>query len=231
VEALFELMKSDGVEPDAATFTIVVNQVLRPVASEGAEKQIAAVSSLLDLIEGTGQKTSATTFGKIIHVLLQGDNGGAEAVEYALERMSQQGMKPTPEILTMFVESYFSRNPPDVISVKQLIATRKLEAPGKMDGVFWEVVIKGYAEAGSVKEATRTFFNMNPHTRVTLGALDPLLKLLVKVDDMEGARRVVEAVLARREESDMTERDWKHRFWHTAAHYGLYSPEPRYQRV
>lgn len=231
-DALLGDMKARGVAADAATFTIIVEEVLGAAAGQTEEAQLAAVRGIFSAIEGSKQKAQVATYAKMIHELLGGrdgeEGGGASsaAVREVLAHMRDSGAEPTPHIFTIVADHHLSRG--EVDAVRDMISSWRLEGSDRVDGVFWEVVIKGLARAGLAAEAKAVFFGLRRETRVALGVLDQLLVGLLEEGDVEGARELVAAVRERMGvawgvsgEGERGERYMKHHFWHVVAEYGL----------
>ena len=232
-DALLGGMKARGVAADAATFTIIVEEVLGAAAGQTEEAQLAAVRGIFSAIEGSRQKAQVATYAKMIHELLGGrdaeeERGGASsaAVREVLAHMRDSGAEPTPHIFTIVADHHLSRG--EVNAVRDMISSWRLEGSDRVDGVFWEVVIKGLARAGLAAEAKAVFFGLRRETRVALGVLDQLLVGLVGEGDREGARGIVAAVRERMGgawgvggEGERGERYMKHHFWHVVAEYEL----------
>lgn len=231
-DALLGDMKARGVAADAATFTIIVEEVLGAAAGQTEEAQLAAVRGIFSAIEGSRQKAQVATYAKMIHELLDGrdgeEGGGASsaAVREVLAHMRGSGAEPTPHIFTIVADHHLSRG--EVDAVRDMISSWRLEGSDRVDGVFWEVVIKGLARAGLAAEAKAVFFGLRRETRVALGVLDQLLVGLLGEGDVEGARGIVAAVRERMGdawgvsgEGEKGERYMKHHFWHVVAEYGL----------
>lgn len=232
-DALLVDMKARGLAADAATFTIIVEEVLGAAAGQTEEAQLAAVRGIFSAIEGSRQKAQVATYAKMIHELLGGREAREEgagpssaAVREVLAHMRDSGAEPTPHIFTIVADHHLSRG--EVGAVRDMISSWRLEGSDRVDGVFWEVVIKGLARAGLAAEAKAVFFGLRRETRVALGVLDQLLVGLLGEGDVEGARGVVAAVRERMVaawgeggEGERGERYMKHHFWHVVEEYGL----------
>ncbi|SPO04544.1 uncharacterized protein DNG_07229 [Cephalotrichum gorgonifer] len=251
-DALLREMNTRGVAADAATFTIIVEEVLGAAADEGEERKVEAVRGIFAAIEASGQKAKGATYAKMIHVLLgrpsgesssqppatpdparEGGEPSGAAVRAVLAHMRRSGLHPSSHIFTIIADHHLSRG--DVSAVREMISSWGLGGgPGadRVDGVFWEVVVRGYARAGLASEAKAVFFSLRRETRVTLSVLDQLLVALLEEGDTEGARELVRAVRERMggpaggggggvEGDEERERYMKHHFWHVVAENGL----------
>ncbi|CAI4217584.1 unnamed protein product [Parascedosporium putredinis] len=217
---LLREMNGRGIAADAATFTIIVEEALSAAVGKTEEEQLAAVQAIFAAIEASRQKPKLATYAKMIHVLLdppahhpshghQPGSGAGEAVKAVLEHMEHHGVLPSSHIFTIVAEHHFSRG--NAEAVRAMIESWHLEAApaetsGKVDRVFWEVVIRGYARAGLAQEAKEVFFRMgNNVRRVALGVLDQLLVALLDEGDVAGARDLVASVKERKAGMDAEE--------------------------
>ena len=213
---LLSEMNSRRVGADAATFTIIVEEVLGAAAGSTEEQQLEAVNGIFAAIKASGQKPKIATYAKMIHVLLdpprdKHESGGSKAlppphdasaaVNAVLAHMERNNILPSSHIFTIIADYYFSHG--EVEAVRDMIRawgleTTPAEASSKVDSVFWEVVIRGYSRAGLAQEAKEAFFRLRRERRVALSVLDQLLVALLKEGDEEGARELVAAVRERK---------------------------------
>lgn len=232
-DALLRDMNARGVAADAATFTIIVEEVLGAAAGQSEERRLEAVREIFAAIEASGQTAKAATYAKMMHVLLENPGGEGEAavegraVREVLGHMQRHSAGPTSHVFTIIADHLLARG--NAAAVRDMISAWGLASSERVDGVFWEVVIRGFASSGLASEARDMFFALRRETRVALGVLDQLLVGLLEEGDVEGARALVREVRARMREggiqgeaaADGGERFMRHRFWHVVAANGL----------
>jgi hypothetical protein len=183
-------MNDDGLKADVATFTTVLDETFRD-AEHSSEEQSKIVANIFTEMEAAGIQANLHTYGKIIYHLLECSSGDLTAVNGVLERMSREGLQPSPYISTMLVEYYFSRDPPDLDAVRFLIDRSRLE-PESVDHIFWDRVIEGYSGVGDTTSAMRVLGKVHSGSgRVSWTTLQKLLSALAQNQEWDVARTMV----------------------------------------
>jgi pentatricopeptide repeat protein len=230
VEAIFKNMKALGIPADAATFTVILEGTLTTLDAWDPQKQVEIVESVFNDMKQAGLEANHQTYGKMIHLLLRSGDRAQESVKAVLEHLWKQGLELSPHIYTTLVEHYFSRNPPDLKTVDELIQRRRLLDYDDMDRIFYDRVIKGYASAGDPETAFSIYQKLSSAGfLVNLDAQYELLRSLLLVDRREDARALVEDTVKRYAEQHGGSSWLGHRFWHTAERSGFidWIPEAR----
>jgi pentatricopeptide repeat protein len=188
--ALLQKMNDDGLKADVATFTTVLDETFRD-AEHSSEEQSKIVANIFTEMEAAGIQANLHTYGKIIYHLLECSSGDLTAVNGVLERMSREGLQPSPYISTMLVEYYFSRDAPDLDAVRFLIDRSRLE-PESVDHIFWDRVIEGYSGVGDTTSAMRILGKVHSGSgRVSWTTLQKLLSALAQNQEWDVARTMV----------------------------------------
>ncbi|RYP62828.1 hypothetical protein DL769_007156 [Monosporascus sp. CRB-8-3] len=251
IQRLFATMKKRGVQADAATFTIVLDATLariEPPSRSASESELAsfkeaqkeAVARVLSQMEAVGLETNLHTYGKMIYLLLQsGGDRATEAVKAVLAHLWEQGYELSPHIYTMLVEHYFSRQPPDLASVGELLLQAQKSrhiangAP-EMDRIFYDRVVKGYALADRPATALDLYYRLSGEGYlVTLGTQVELLRALLRHGLWDEAKDLVDNTKRRFEEQngaeglDADNSFWQHGFWAVAERHRLVEWGPR----
>ncbi|CAK7220379.1 hypothetical protein SBRCBS47491_004169 [Sporothrix bragantina] len=265
VAGVLNIMRQRGIYPDEATITILLDGTFGNGAMSGrsAEEQAEAVKNLLAEIEASGLDANLQTYAKIIYLLLEADTGSSSgynastAVSIVLKRMRQRGIAASAHIYTILAEHYFACNPPDLEAVRSLIETgdpgvasssssssssaadassSSSTFPLAFDRVFWERVVRGFAQVGDTASAQRYFVNIADSLSVTSSTLEDLLRALISNNEWAAAAALVAKVQAQKTlwvqggngEATTTarpravdSRQFRHRFWHLAAEHGL----------
>ncbi|RYP39813.1 hypothetical protein DL766_000255 [Monosporascus sp. MC13-8B] len=245
IQRLFTTMKKRGVQADAATFTIVLDATLariEPPSRYASESELAsfkeaqkeAVARVLSQMKAVGLETNLLTYGKMIYLLLQsGGDRATEAVKAVLAHLWEQGHELSPHIYTMLVEQYFSRQPPDLASVGELLLRVRngrhiANGAPEMDRIFYDRVVKGYALADRPATALDLYYRLSGEGYlVTLGAQVELLRVLLRHRLLDEAKGLVDNTKRRFEEQngaaglDANDSFWQHGFWAIAERHRL----------
>jgi len=236
VNGIFSAMKAQGIAADPATFTIILEATIPRLGAATPEVRAEVVENVLSQMEQAGLENNMQTYGKIIYLLLhqedgvQHDNGGL--IDAVLASLERKGLELSTHIYTMLVEHYFSKQPIDFAAIDALMAKLVARGDGSkapladMDRVFWERVVRGYAQAGDSAAALAYFGRIAQSQSVTTKTLEELLRALLRDDRMDDAAWLVGHVKAHRQQAqgDLNQADarfWKHAFWHLARQYNL----------
>lgn len=222
VQTIFKHMESLGVNADAATFTLILEGTLNKLEAWDPERQVEIVASIFDDMKKAGLEANHQNYGKMIHLLLRSGDRAQASVKAVLDHLWQQGLELSPHIYTSLVEHYFSRNPPDLETVNELIQRRRLLDYDDMDRIFYDRVIKGYAAAGDHETAFNIYRKLSSAGfLVNLDAQYELLHALLLADRRKDAQDMVEDTVKRYAEH-RGEGSWLgHRYWHTAERSGF----------
>ncbi|CAN8096443.1 unnamed protein product [Discula destructiva] len=242
IKSTLQMMTANDIKPDAATYTILleglISRDLDPV------RQAAGAQELLVQMENDGVAATQETYARMLHLVLRDgrhtQNHAKGAAGAILDHMRRRDEKISPHIYTVLVDHYFARTPPAIAEVDNLLQERERLDVGvrRLDRVFWERVIKGYALAGDTDRAFTWFDKLNNvGSAITLDTLDALLRSLVQEGRHDVGRRVVDSIKMHRGGSVGREnnsvragagdpswdRYWKHGFWAFAMDCGLLS--------
>ncbi|KAH8815839.1 hypothetical protein F5884DRAFT_195753 [Xylogone sp. PMI_703] len=189
---LLKEMQEQGIEADVATFTTILDESFAdPV---GPDEQKEVVSNIFAEMQAAGIQANLHTYGKIIYHLLENTKGDMRAVDFVMERMARQGLKPSTYIYTILVEHYFAREPPDLDAARALIEHSRTEV-GSVDHIFWDRVIEGYATVGETGLAMEVLENVNSgHLTPSWLTLKTLLAALVRNGEWAVAKMLVQRV-------------------------------------
>ncbi|ETS76730.1 hypothetical protein PFICI_12117 [Pestalotiopsis fici W106-1] len=222
VEAIFKHMEALGINADPATFTVILEGTLNKLEAWDPQRQVEIVATIFDDMKEAGLEANHQNYGKMIHLLLRSGDRAQASVKAVLDHMWQQGLELSPHIYTSLVEHYFSRNPPDLETVNELIQRRRLLDYDDMDRIFYDRVIKGYAAAGDHETAFNIYRRLSSAGfLVNLDAQYELLHALLLADRRNDARDMVEDTVNRYAEH-RGEGSWLgHRYWHTAERNGF----------
>ncbi|KAI8956989.1 hypothetical protein F5Y11DRAFT_119622 [Daldinia sp. FL1419] len=233
VQRVFTMMQDAGVSADEATFTIVLDGAFTNIAPDDIEEQTKTVATVLHHMETVGLEPNLQTYGKIIYHLLRTDGRVSTptgAVKAVLAHLWSKGHELSPQIYTMLVEHYFSRNPPDLDSVDSLLQRRRvLDYDNVEDNILYDRIIKGYALAGQPSKALYFYYRVSASgATVILGTQIELLRALLLEGRITDAREMVANTKRIFEESDRAKdeveaaRFWNHRFWALAKSNGVF---------
>lgn len=227
VQKLLRSMQSQNVEPDAATFTIILEQVIGQLKHATSAEQVEAVKHVLADIEGAGIRANLETYGKMLYAIASIANGSEDAIAVVQDHMHSKGFAITPHMVTILIERVMARNPPDINAVRALLKEHNYITVEQGDRTLWERVMSAYAVADETKDAMEIFDELaqKGQPATTLTCLAELMQALIRADELEAARRVVDVVLAHKMQTrdGLDERHWRHHFWFLAKQHGLMS--------
>ncbi|KAF3770501.1 hypothetical protein M406DRAFT_349256 [Cryphonectria parasitica EP155] len=208
IDALLKMMYEQKVQPDSATWTILLDGIISNIKNTSPDEQRRSVEKLLQTMDVEGVKANMETFARIMHLVIRDGHQSHHHTEGAIgaiyNHIRSKGLQPSPHIYTILLDHYFSRTPPALDEVNQLLAECGfdshhcvlLDRGRRLDKVFWERVIRGYALAGDLDRAFGLFEQVSSlsGSAITLEALEDLLRCLVRENMMTEARRVVDHV-------------------------------------
>ncbi|KAL1901360.1 hypothetical protein Sste5346_001765 [Sporothrix stenoceras] len=104
--------------------------------------------------------------------------------------------------------------------------------PPTFDRVFWERVVRGFAQVGDTASAQKYFAHIADSVSVTSSTLEDLLRALISNNEWDAAAQLVAKVQAQKtiqvqsgvggETARLVDaRQFRHRFWHLANQHGL----------
>lgn len=227
VQGLLRSMKDQNIDPDAATFTIILEEVLSTMEDASPAEQVAAVKQILKDIQTAGLKPNMETYAKMLYAIVSLPNGSDQAIAAIQAHMRGNNFKITPHMVTILIERALALSPPDIAAVRSLLQEHNIRHVDQGDQTLWERVMSAFAIAGEKEHAMRVFNDMASAGRpvTSLPCLTDLLKMLIAQRDGVGAKRVVDVVLGYKMKSgeDVGGRYWKHHFWHVAKEQRLVS--------
>ncbi|KAI1655118.1 hypothetical protein F4813DRAFT_190366 [Daldinia decipiens] len=233
VQRVFTMMQAAGVPADEGTFTAVLNGAFTTIDPDDVEGQTRTVINMLDRMKAVGLEPNLQTYGKIIYGLLQNGDQTSNGIKAVLAHLWGNDYELSPQIYTMLVEYYFSRNPPDLDAVDSLLRRRLVLKYGNVeDNVLNDRIIKGYALAGQPSKALEYYYKISAAgATVILPTQIELLHSLLRDGRVDDARDMVTNTRRLFEESDSASdqaesaRFWGHRFWQLAFSNGLIQEE------
>ncbi|KAL7789804.1 hypothetical protein V8C37DRAFT_194496 [Trichoderma ceciliae] len=229
VQTLLKVMSQHGIEPDSATFTIILEEVIGRMGTASAADQVEAVRLVFDDIRAAGLRPNLETYGKMLYAVSSLANGTDEAVAAVLKHMREDDFKVTPHMVTILIERALSRGPPDMATINALLAEHGFSHIGEGDQTLWERVMSANATTGNTDGAMAVFDDLQKAGRpvTSLPCLTDLVWALLASERREEARRVVDVVLEHKtrdrdwQGESKDARYWKHHFWFLAEERGL----------
>ncbi|KAM0256189.1 hypothetical protein ACHAQJ_005168 [Trichoderma viride] len=228
VQNLLKVMSQNNIEPDPATFTIILEEVIGRMGTASAADQVEAVQLVFEDIKKAGLRPNLETYGKMLYAVSSLANGTDEAVAAVLTHMRQDDFKVTPHMVTILIERALSRDPPDMKVIDSLLVEHGFSHVGEGDQTLWERVMSANAITGNTDRAMTVFEDLQKAGRpvTSLPCLTDLLWALLASEKRDEARRVVDVVLEyKTKDTDWEEakdgRYWRHHFWFLAEERGL----------
>ncbi|KAH8123055.1 hypothetical protein ACSS6W_008279 [Trichoderma asperelloides] len=229
VQNLLKVMSENNIEPDSATFTIILEEVIGGMGPAPAADQVEAVHLVFQDIEKAGLRPNQETYGKMLYAVSSLANGTDEAIDAVLKHMRQDDFKVTPHMVTILIERALSRDPPNMKDIDTLLLEHGFSHVGVGDQTLWERVMSANAITGNTDRAMAVFEDLRKAGRpvTSLPCLTDLLWALLASEKRDEARRVVDVVLEYKtkdrdwEGESKDNRYWKHHFWFLAEERGL----------
>ncbi|KAL7945765.1 hypothetical protein V8C42DRAFT_321509 [Trichoderma barbatum] len=225
VQTLLKVMSQHGIEPDAATFTIILEEVIGRMGTASAADQVEAVQLVFQDIQSAGLRPNLETYGKMLYAVSSLANGTDEAIAAVLQHMRADGFKVTPHMVTILIERDLRRDSPDMAAIDALLVEHGFSLIGQGDQTLWERVMSANAITGNTDRAMAVFNDLQKARRTvtSLPCLTDLLSALLAGGKRDEAQHVVDVVLDYKAKGDDTKdvRYWKHHFWFLADEGGL----------
>jgi pentatricopeptide repeat protein len=222
--ALLRQMHSAGLQADVVTFTTILDEILRTSGNTTPETVKRTVSDVFRYMDETGVQATIHTYGKLIHYMLQIPTGGLVAVNLVMEHMAKQGLQPSAYVYTSLVQHYFNEQPANLEAVDSLLERVRREHV-KMDSIFWDRVIEGYAKTGDTASALRILGKINSEGGVAgWHTLRAVLSALAEGQEWEAAKTLVRNTKADHGgplAADVRGKDGQHMFWGLAMELSL----------
>lgn len=210
IQAHLQRMANANCNPDVATFSIILNGLVSNPTSTfhtlPPEAQESTITSILADMSRQGVEANAFTYGTLLDGLLtpgskelsHDHTPNVPAARTVLAHMAARNIYPSTHIYTILITHYFTRRPvPDLPAISSLWSSiRHSGQSHKLDHVFYDRLIEGYAELDEVEEALR-FLRLVPEEGKNPGwkTLSRVLRALVRgrewgwvaelVDDVE----------------------------------------------
>ncbi|KAI9741787.1 MAG: hypothetical protein M1834_000173 [Cirrosporium novae-zelandiae] len=158
MQALLEKLNALGLKPDVATFTIMLQHILRNHNIDPNE-QFSRVVEILRQMDEQNIKPNVHSYGVIIYQFLR-RSINMDIINMILNRMAAQNISPSAHIYTTLLDHLFSRNPPDLAGVDALWQqVNKHDRP--VDHVFYDRLVEGYGRIGEVSKMMYFFRTMH----------------------------------------------------------------------
>lgn len=234
VMQLFQSMKAASIEPDAATFAIMLEEALGGLQGTTAGQQVEAVDHVFQDIHDAGLQPNQEIFGKLLYAVASLPQSADDAIEAVQDRMRRAGWHITPHMVTTLLDRLMARDPPPSgAAITALLEKHRCTTMAKGDQPLWERAISAYSVAGDVPRAWALYEDMRAIGRAPLQrfANADLVFALINAGKVDEARQVVQLVLKKtdpnvegRQLKD-GDRYWRHRLWHLAHAHGLLDPD------
>lgn len=225
VSNLLAAMKSEGIEPDGATFTIILEGACRDLHHATAEEQVVAVNQVIDDINKAGIKLSLETWGKILHTVATLPSGSDAAINTVLDHARKAGFqKISPHMVHILIKRIADTDGGKPEAIEKVLLENGYRDVTSGDQRLWEEVISAYSYLGDGKRAVAVYDDLKKMGRKLdrQFASRDLLHALLKSDDRENAKRLVDDMLENvRAEEHHNDRVFRHNFWNRAYSEGL----------
>ncbi|KAK5997444.1 Pentatricopeptide repeat-containing CRP1-like protein [Cladobotryum mycophilum] len=230
VQSLLKSMNKRGIDPDEATFTIILEEVLGSMSGASASEQVQAVHYVFDEMKTAGLRPNMQTYGKMLYAVAELATGADETIDAVLKHMRDDGISVTPHMVTILIERAMNRDPHNISAVHGLLKEHGFKEIGQGDQTLWERVMSAHAIAGDTTGGMAIFNDLAQAGRpvTSLSCLTDILRALIMVNQHDEARSVVSVVLnhkTKNREASNDGRYWRHHFWFMAKDNGLLNPD------
>jgi pentatricopeptide repeat protein len=203
-------MSAAGVEPDPASFTIVLDVLMLK------ENNKDAVDKLMMLMKALGIEPNAATWTTLMHHLLQG--GDLVCLQHAsnlliqMESNRNKELGPNEVTYTQLIHAYLScdqLSPPEACIAADELIRRMERRKLKPNQITYEVLIKGAFRNNDTKLAMK-YFEQQRRAHVPFGhnTLDILLTNLLRLKDFASAELVKTEIAHQGYELQIDTDDW-----------------------
>lgn len=229
---IMDMMEKNGVEPNQATFVILIEEMLALTSHDSPEAQVEAVDQVFADLARSNFALTSELYAKALHAVASLANASDAAVDAVLAHLRHQNVRVNPYMVTILIERSLQRAPRSFAPIEALLRRHGMADTSRGDQTLWERVIRAAALTGEPYVALARFDELAAAKRpvTSLPCLNELLRALVAEGDWDNARRVVDSVLRnkmvaqaqRGSHEDMHDaRFWKHHFWYIAKENNL----------
>ncbi len=225
---VMDLMEKNGVEPNQATFIILIEEMLALTGHDSPEAQVEAVNQVFADLARSNFALTSELYAKVLHAVASLANASDAAVDAVLAHLQHQNVRVNPYMVTILIERSLQHAPRSFAPIEALLQRHGMADTSRGDQTLWERVIRAAALTGEPYVALARFDELAAAERpvTSLPCLNELLRALVAEGDGANARRVVDSVLHNKmvaqaqrggSHEDMDDaRFWKHHFWYIA---------------
>lgn len=224
---IMDLMAANGVEPNQATFAILIEEMLALTSQESPDAQVDAVNQVFADLARSNVALNAELYAKALHAVASLANASDAAVDAVLAHLAHQKVRINPYMVTILIERSLQLRPHEFAPIQALLRQHGMEDIAQGDQTLWERVIRAAALTGEARTALALFDELEAAARpvTSLPCLNELLRALLAEGDVPSARRIVDSALRnkmvaqaqRGSHRDVDEaRFWKHHFWYIA---------------
>lgn len=224
VSNLLSSMNKEGIEPDGATFTIVLEGACRDLHHASSEEQVVAVDQVIEDMTTANIPLNLEVWGKMLHTVAGLPSGSDAAIDCVLQHTRKAGFKQiSPHMMHILLTRIVKTNPKPE-AVEALLLQHGYNNITTGDQRLWEEVISIYSTLDDGRRAMAVYTDLRGAGRKLnrqFAARD-FLNAVLAAGDKEGAKRLVDDTLETvRSEDHVSDRFFKHNFWHQAYAEGL----------
>ncbi|GME25156.1 hypothetical protein GTA08_BOTSDO11391 [Neofusicoccum parvum] len=190
---LLQQMGEADVQPDVATFTIILSSIFRSAsaAAMSQEEQNQKAMAVLKDLDARGIEANAHVYSTLIDGLLRRHNN-AQAARAVMNYMASKKIEISPHIYTILMTHYFEHEDFEAV---EALWTQIQESETVVDIVFYDRMIERYAAVGDTNKMM-TFLTRMSREGLTPGypALQAVVVKLAEIGDWERFDEVVNDV-------------------------------------
>lgn len=220
VTNLLTAMKNEGIEPNGATFTIVLEGACRNLHHASAEEQVVAVNQVIQDMRTADVPLNLEVWGKLLHTVTGLSSGSDAAINCVLQHSREAGFKQiSPHMVHILINRVMESRYRKAEAVEKILLENGFQDVTTGDQRLWEEVISAYSTLGDPQRAMAVYKDLRGIGRKMERqfASRNLLAVLLDNGDKESAKMVVDdALVDIHAEDHHSDRFFKHNFWHRA---------------
>ena len=224
-QEILRKMNAEGIEPDNALFSILLNSMFKNSAELQSLSDDALTERILSIVSQLGShaiRSNSYPYTILVAGLIHYRQNPA-AAQLVLDHMAQHNVRPSPHIYTSLVNHYFSQDPPDEGAINAI--WEQAQSQGLADAVLYDRMIENYAQNGEVGKMMFFLQKMHRSSKTpSWRALGEVIRALARAGHWDRFDEVAEDVrdgeIGIRD--DGREENGKESFWEEVRRLRLY---------
>ncbi|OAR01755.1 hypothetical protein LLEC1_07491, partial [Akanthomyces lecanii] len=145
---VMDMMEKNGVEPNQATFVILIEEMLALTSHDSPEAQVEAVNQVFADLARSNFSLTSELYAKALHAVASLANASDAAVDAVLAHLQHQNVRVNPYMVTILIERSLQRAPRSFAPIEALLQRHGMADTSRGDQTLWERVIRAAALTG-----------------------------------------------------------------------------------